>query len=131
LHKVSAEEVLSWQDCVKEAAKNHPDLISAEESVRQSEASKKITASVFYPQVDSNLGASTARKAGETTDTYTYGITGTQLLFDGFKTRDNVKAALENIKASQFSYKFTSSEVRLRLRAAFINLLKAQELVKN
>jgi len=129
LARVMAEEVLTWQDCIREAAKNHPDLISAQESVKESEASKKITASTLFPQIDSNVDASIAKTAGKTTDTYTYGVSGTQLLFDGFKTYDNVKAASENIKAAQYNYKYTSTEVRLRLRTAFINLLKVQELL--
>jgi len=133
-NRVAAEETLTWQDCIKEAAKNHPDLIAAQESVKQSEASKKITASTLFPQVDSNLKASTARTdtgtSSATGDTYTYGVTGTQLLFDATKTINDVKAAAENIKASQQSYRFTSTEVRLRLRTAFVNLLKAQEMLR-
>jgi outer membrane protein TolC len=133
LSNLGAEEILTWQDCIKEAAKNHPDLIAAQESVKQSEASKKITASTLFPQVNSNLKASSARTdtgtSKSTGDTYTYGVTGTQLLFDATKTINNVKAAAENIKASQQSYRFTSTEVRLRLRTAFVNLLKAQELI--
>ena len=50
-------------------------------------------------------------------------------MFDGLKTVNNVNAARENIKASQQSYRFTSTQVRLRLRTAFVNLLKAQELI--
>ena len=133
-NKLTAEEILSWEDCIKEAAKNHPDLIAAEESVKQSEASKKITASTLYPQVNSNLSASTSRTdtgtSNSTGDTYTYGVTGTQLLFDGTKTINSVKAAAENIAAAKQSFRFTSSQVRLRLRIAFINLLKAQESLK-
>ena len=125
--KAIAQEVISWQDCVKEAAKNHPDLISSQEAVKQSQAGKKITASSLFPQVDSNLNASTSKTAGVTKDSYSYGVTGTQLIFDGNKTVNNVKAAAENIKVAKLNYKFTSSEVRFRLRAAFINLLKAQE----
>jgi outer membrane protein TolC len=132
-----AEEILTWQDCIKEAAKNHPDLISAQEAVKESEASKKITASTLFPQIDSNLEASTEKTrtttsgstTSKTTDTYTYGATATQLLFDGFKTLDNVKAASQNLKAAEYNYKYTSSEVRLRLRTAFVNVLKAQELL--
>ena len=130
-----AEEVLNWQACIKEAAKNHPDLISAQEAVKESEASKKITASTIFPQIDSNLGGSTAKTTTttsgttttKTTDTYTYGVTATHLLFDGTKTINEVKAAKEDIKAAQHNYRFTSTEVRLRLRTAFISLLKAQE----
>ena len=138
-NSVIAEETLSWQDCIKEAAKNHPDLIAAQEGIKESQASKAITASSLFPQIDSSLSASTAKttatnavtgaKTSTTTDSYSYGVSGTQLLFDGFKTLNNVKGASENIKASQEGYRFTSSEVRLNLRTAFINLLTAQELV--
>lgn len=134
-HTAYAEETLSWQDCVKEAAKNHPDLIAAVEEIKQSEAAKKITASALFPQIDANLNASTARtasdnKPGATADSYTYGVSGTQLIFDGNKTINNVRANSEDIKASQQNYRFTSTQVRLNLRTAFINLLKAQELIR-
>ncbi len=129
-NKAAAEEALTWHDCLKEAAANHPDLIAAQENIKQSQASKKITASALFPQVNSNLGASTAKTtAGGTSDTYSYGLTGTQLLFDASKTGDKVKAAQENIKAAEENFRFTSSAVRFRLRSAFIDLLKAQELL--
>jgi len=41
-----------------------------------------------------------------------------------------VKAASENIVASKQGYRFTSTTVRFRLRSAFIDLLKAQELLR-
>ncbi len=136
-YQAGAEEVLDWGVCVKEAAKNHPDLISAQEGIKQSEASKVITASTLFPQVSGSVTASTARSASgsgssathSTSDSYSYGVTGSQLLFDGLKTVNDVNAAKENIKASQENYRFISTEVRLRLRTAFINLLRAQELI--
>lgn len=131
----TAEEILSWQECIKEAAKNHPDLIAAEEQVKQSEASKKITASALFPQINANLNASTARTATSNTatktgDSYNYGATATQLLFDGIKTINNVRAASQNIEAAQQNFRFTSATVRFRLRSAFINLLRAQEMLR-
>jgi TolC family type I secretion outer membrane protein len=135
-HRASAEEVLTWQDCVKEAAKNHPDLIAATQNVKQEQAGKAITASGLYPQINSSANASTTTKGTTatakttTTNSFTYGVSGDQLIFDGFKTVNNVKAASENIKAAQQGYRFTSSEVRLNLRSAFISLLRAQELIK-
>ena len=133
-----AEGVLSWQDCVKESAKNHPDLISAQESIKQSEASKKISASTLFPQIGSSVSGSTSAattrvegtKTGKASDAYAYGVSGSQLLFDGLKTLNKVNAASENIKAARYNYKFTSTEVRLRLRTAFIDVLKSQELLK-
>jgi len=129
-----AEETLSWQDCLREAAKNHPDLLAAQESVKESQAAKQITASTLYPQIDSNLNASTARTSSGTTssisDSYAYGLSGTQLIFDGTKTINNVRAAAENITAARESFKFTSATVRFRLRSAFIDLLKSQESLR-
>ena len=133
--RAMAEEALIWQDCIKEAAKNHPDLIAAVEEVKQSEAAKKITASNLYPQINASLDASTGRSASDSAPafrsrSYSYGVTGTQLIFDGTKTIQDVKAATENIQASQQNYKFASTQVRLNLRTAFVNLLKAQELIR-
>lgn len=137
IHNSIAEETITWQDCIAEAAKNNPDLIAGQESIKQSVAAKGISASGLFPQVSSNLSASTAKTStttsgnstSRTTDSYSYGASATQLIFDGLKTVNNVNAARENLKASQQGYRFTSSEVRLRLRAAFINLLRAQELI--
>jgi outer membrane protein TolC len=127
---LSAQE-LTWQDCIKEAARNHPDLISAQEQVKQSEASKRITASTLLPQVSSDLSGGTAKSAtGATEDNYSYGVSGSQLLFDGNKTGNDVKAAAENVKATQYQYQFVSSDVRLRLRTAFINVLRVQEFLR-
>jgi len=127
-HKVSAEEALTWSDCIKEAKKNHPDLISAEENIKQKEADQVITRSDLYPQVDASVDYSKVKTTSEK-DSYSYGVSGTQLIFNGAKTANDLKAALEDIKAAQYSYRFTSSEVRYRLRSAFISLLKAQELL--
>lgn len=135
----AAEEILTWQDCLIEAKKNNPDLISAVESVNQEKSAKAITASTLYPQIDSSASGSTVKTSttsssglttSATNDSYSYGVSGSQLIFDGFKTVNGVKAASENIKAAQQAYRFTSSEVRQFLRSSFVNLLQAQELVK-
>ncbi|MFA4889409.1 MAG: TolC family protein [Candidatus Omnitrophota bacterium] len=129
-----AEEVLNWQDCIKEAAKNNPDLIAAVEEIKQSQAGKQITASALWPQINSNLNASTSRSdnnlSSSVGDSYSYGLSGTQLIFDGNKTVNNVRAAGETIKASQQSFYFTSATVRFRLRSAFVDLLKTQEMLR-
>jgi outer membrane protein TolC len=135
LNKSFAEEILTWQECIKEAAKNHPDLIAAQEQVKQSEASKQETASGLFPQIDGQVSASTAQNSSSSeesnkADSYSYGVTGTQLLFDGIKTINNIKAAQQNIVAAKQGFKFTSTTVRFRLRAAFIDLLTAQEMLR-
>lgn len=131
----------TWDNCVKEAAKNHPDLISAQQSIKSSQADKTISASGLFPQISTDLNASRSKSSGSSSsgsstktsggssavNNYNYGVTGNQLIFDGFQTINKVNAAAENINAARQSYNFTSSQVRLRLRTAFVNLLKAQE----
>lgn len=130
-NKAYASEPFSWHDCIKEAAVNHPDLIAAFQVIRQAEESKNITASSLFPQINATLNASTGASTGSpAADTYTYGATGSQLIFDANKTINNVRAAKENIVASKEGYRFTSTTVRYRLRSAFVNLLTNQESLR-
>jgi len=131
----ASDEILTWGDCIKEAAKNHPDLIVAQESIKQSEALKQQTASGLFPQLTGSLNASTAASASSpskstVSDSYSYGVAGTQLIFDGTKTINNVKAASEDILAAKQGFRFTSATVRFRLRSAFIDLLTTQEMLR-
>jgi outer membrane protein TolC len=130
LNGVRSEEILTWEDCIKEARKNNPDLVSAQEKLNQARANKAIARSAILPQINSSLSEKTSETATTNKgDTYSYGITGEQLLFDGFKTSYDIAAASENIKSAQYNYEVTSSNVRLGLRVAFVELLSAQRLL--
>ena len=131
LTQVRAEEILTWKACVKEAKENHPELISAKEKLNKARAGRVSAASSKLPQISGRLSGNTSgTDADEGRDTYSYGITGNQLLFDGFKSSYDIAAAEENIKSAQYNYEVVSSNLRLRLRTAFIELLKAQKLLR-
>ena len=140
-----AEQALVWDDCVREAKRDHPDLMSATEKLNQAKAAKEITRSGVMPLVtgeasemtskgpslgggSSGSGASWSSSNAASTD-YNYGLNVQQLLFDGFKTSFDLSTAQRNINASRYNYDVTSSNIRLRLRTAFVNLLTAQEFV--
>jgi outer membrane protein TolC len=138
LNNIYSEEIMSWQDCISEAKKNNPDLISAEETVNQQKAQKQIVGSILFPQIDANADISTGEAVrnsdfGDSTassrDNYSYGLSAQQLIFDGFKTVNNIRSASENIKSAQENYRFSSSTIRFSLKSAFINLLRSQELI--
>lgn len=130
LTETEAQEVLTWQDCVKEAQQNHPDLVSAKEVVNQFKADKATAISAILPQISTEVSQNVS-KVPQTSQTNTsfYGVTAQQLLFDGLKTPYNIAAAAKNVKASQYNYGVISSNIRLRLRTAFVALLNAQELL--
>jgi outer membrane protein len=131
LQNARAGQTFTWEDCLKETARNHPDLVSASEAVKETEAAKAVSASGEYPLVNVGLSGSKSKTAGgSSVNNYSASLTASQLLFDGKKTINKVKAAGENIQAARQSFRFTSSEVLQSLRQAFVNLLKAQEMTR-
>lgn len=129
--RANAEETLTWNDCVKESLASHPDLIAAKEVFNQTVQDKAIARSDFFPTINTELSgkrSKTSAKASQ--NTYSYSVTGKQLLFDGGKASNEVKAALENVEAAQYNYNVVSSNVRLSLSFAFIELLRAYELLR-
>jgi len=123
--------VLTWEDCVRLAQQDQPSLVSSREKLKQAQDAKTITQSGIFPQINGSAGAQKSKAAGfDSQKSYSYGLNGSQLLFDGAKTMWNTAVANENIKNAQYNYEVTSSNVRLDLRLAFVNLLKAQESIK-
>ena len=125
------QDMITWERCVAEAKKNHPDLISAAEKVKQAREDKTIEISAMLPQIDSSVSGKSAKAAttGATTDTYSYSVTGEQLVFDGFRTLHDISSSSKTLEAEEYNYMVTSSSIRLDLRSAFVELLKAQELL--
>lgn len=125
-----ANEVLTWNDCIRETLTNNPDLVSAQAQLEQTVADKDITQSTALPQINTNLTANKSKVTGnDTIETYSYSISGKQLLFDGNKTSNAIKNARENITAEQYNYLVTSSNIRENLKTKFAELLRAQELI--
>lgn len=128
--KVISAQTLTWEECVQKAQKNNPDLISAGEKLKQAKSAKTITQSNLFPQISGSANGQKSKVENfNSQSSYSYGLNGRQLLFDGAKTVWNTAVANENIKNAQYNYAVTSSNVKLRLRLAFVNLLKAQELI--
>lgn len=121
---------MSWAACVQEARQHNPDLVAATEQLNQAKARKGIELSAAWPQISAGADADRSKEAGSSlTKRYSYGVSGRQLIFNGFKTSYDVRAAQANIEASQYNYDVVSSNVRLDLRTAFVNLLSAQEFL--
>ncbi len=128
------EKKLTWKECVRIAKTNNPELKAAKESVNAAEADIGIARSPMLPQVNANSSASKSKS--ETTygdveqDSYSYGIEGRQMIFDGLKTFTDVDKVKENLKAKRYRYHATSSNIRLNLRNAYISIMKSQENIK-
>jgi len=123
-------EVFTWPECVREALQNNSDLLSAKEKIKQTLQDKKITRSILLPQITAGISSKKSRTTTKNvSNTYSYNLTGKQLLFDGFKTIYDIRSASLSVKAVEYEYREVSSSVLFNLREAFVNLLKAQKLV--
>lgn len=128
-HSAMAQD-LTWEDCVREARHNNPNLLLATEKLKQAGFNLSITKSNYYPQISGSAGAQTSKADGaDRSNSYSFGVSGRQLLFDGLKSQYNVAASSATLQASMYNYAVTSSNLRLQLKKDFVNLLKAQKLV--
>jgi outer membrane protein TolC len=150
--RLFAAEMLTWEQCLREASENHPDLRSASEAVRQAEAQRAIDRGGTLPSVSvsgggsrngnfSDAGGSTSALAstggttgslgsGNSRGSWSAAVSASQLLYDGGKTRNTVNSRTETIKATQRAADFISATTRYNLRSAFVQLLTAQQQVK-
>jgi outer membrane protein TolC len=127
-----AEESVSWEQCVSETVKAHPDLYSALALIQQAESDKRITQGALLPQLSFGVNSAesgTIGKGAGSSSALSYSLSAEQLLYDGCKTSNQIASNAEAIKASQHNYNAVSANVRFALRSAFTQLLKAQDLV--
>ena len=103
---MSAQEVLTWADCLAEARKNHPDLISTAESVNQEKAAKEVIGSTLFPQIGVDLDISRAKTGSTTANSYSYGVSGAQLIFDGMKTSSEIKGRFRKCQSRRRKLSF-------------------------
>lgn len=124
------DKPLTWIECVIIAQKIHPQILSAQEKLNQAKADKAISKSGLFPQITGSGSSLTSKvEDAKSSKTHSLSLSARQLIFDGAKTDSGVKAALENIKSAQYNLDVVSSDVRLNLRTAFIELMRAQEFI--
>jgi len=125
-----AAESVSWEQCVNETIKAHPDLYSALAVLQQAEADKRITKGALLPQLSFGVNSSENGTTGTgSSSALSYSFSAQQLLYDGHKTSNQIASNAEAIKGAQYNVNAVSANVRFALRSAFTQLLKAQDLI--
>jgi len=135
--EVFADEgkVLTWQQCVKTAELNNPDIISAREKILQYAAESKIVRSDLLPQVTASFSGSRSRAETDysgwaTSKNYYYGLSAKQLVFDGFTSLYDLESADADLKTAKLEYRVTSASIRCNLRKAWIDYMKSEKMLK-
>lgn len=151
----SAQETLTWEQSVKLATLNNPDLVASHESLRSYEAKYGGSYSAYYPQITASTGGTythtSSSQAGSSENStspegstfsggsfggsanplhqYTASVTVSQTLYDGGLTPGNVAQAGANYRAQVAAFVLEKSLISYDLKSAFAQLLYAQELV--
>jgi outer membrane protein TolC len=131
---------LTWEDCVKEALAGNYSLIAAKERLNQARAQSWTAISAAMPQVSASAsGSKRGNEAGPGTvpytgntqsNSYSYGLSVRQLIFDGFANTQEIMKASENVKSAELNYKVASAAARFGLKQAYAGLMKAQKMVE-
>jgi outer membrane protein TolC len=127
-------EVLTYEDCVREATQNNPDLAAAEEAVRRAAFQHRASFGSFMPQISADAGYNrsdssdgTVLSGSDTQEDYSLGLSVRQSLFTGRRNKaetDRTKAELEAAGAALSAVK---AQLSFDLKSAFSQILFAQE----
>ena len=133
---------LSWQDCVRLAARNNPDLLSALQAVESNRAQYKGSWNGVLPHL--SLSNSYTDSSSSHSGLLTNGAVGTVSTesklwqLEGVASLDlidlgqwaSIETAAAQLRESQASLKETASNVLLSLYKAFTGVLYAQEEIQ-
>ncbi|WDZ78158.1 TolC family outer membrane protein [Ensifer adhaerens] len=129
-HAVLAETIFG---AMAKAYANNPDLNAARAGLRATDESVPIAKSGFRPQVAAfaNGTLSTIDRADGSRDLHQgqVGVSITQMVFDGFQTLNNVRAAESNVFATRESLLANEMQILLSAATIYSNIARDQQLV--
>ncbi len=126
----TGEPVWSWEDCLHEAALHNPQLAGADARLQAAEAGRGVARSALRPQVGAGAGAErrgVRDNISRTTTEFRTTVGVDQLLYTGGRLTAGVREASAAKEVSEAMAWGVAAEVTFALRAAFIELLHAQE----
>lgn len=135
---LGAQQTLTWNQCLEEAAKRNPDLLAAREGVRAAENAHLSSLGTFMPQL--SLGASLGRSGndGSLEDALEnpdpersagYSLRLRQNLFSGFRDFASVDLANADVRSARARLTAAKAKLSRDLAYAFYGLLRGQKLL--
>jgi outer membrane protein len=127
---------LTWEDCVRLAIKENPDLQSSREAVINSDAVRMGAYSALYPQISLSFGDTRSYQGANLFSPYTYStsyaeqVSVSQLIFNGFATKGNIDQARAQLNLAFANLDGEKATVSFNLKSSFAQLLYAQKLIK-
>jgi outer membrane protein TolC len=127
---------LTWQDCVRLATRQNPDLQASREAVLNSDAVRMGAYSALYPQISASFGdnrgfdISNLNAPHVYSTSYSEQLSLSQTIFNGFATKGNIDQARAQLNLAFANLNGEKATVSFSLKSAFAQLLYAQQLIK-
>ncbi|HOW27951.1 MAG TPA: TolC family protein [Elusimicrobiota bacterium] len=118
---------LTWEDCVRRAERQNPDLISARKSLEGQQSRYRGSLNNVLPQVTLSNSYSNSDNSTGASRWQAQGSVRLDLL--NLKNYSTISKASISVKQSSAALRIQSSELRYSLRKAFADLLTTQEEV--
>ena len=132
--QASTTHALTWERCLDRAKRHSPELVAARAAVRELEYGVASSRAGFLPQIDVSAGfakSGNENAAGWTeTDRTTAGVDLSQDLFSGGNNLAKRRRAMAQLAIGNEQYRDALSDIELRLRQAFVEVVYAQDLIE-
>ena len=104
------------------------EMNSARAGVRVTDEGVPLAKSTMRPQVSSVSSLSYTSQTGANITTGSFGVQIQQSLFDGFQTRNNVRAAEAQVKASVESLRNTEQNTLFNATSAYMDVIRDRQI---
>lgn len=126
---VKQEQVLTLDQCIENALKNHPAILAASGVMNASQSTVGQARSGYYPQITATGGLSEYSLASDASharqEQYSAGVSLTQNIFDFGKTWTQVTIEQRNFTAAREDLRSVRSQIVLNVKQAYYALLQA------
>lgn len=129
-----AQQTLTLKDAVQKAVLSNPEILARWHTLRAAESERNAGAGSLLPKIDLLAGLGAERRSDASTqsryDRTSSSLTITQLLYDGFAARNELKRVDHARLVRLFEFFDTSESVALEAARAYYDVLRYRELVR-
>lgn len=111
------------------AYENNPDLNAARAGLRATDEGVALAKSGYRPTVAAEAVTTSTNTNGFVSNSASLGVSITQTLFDGFQTRNNVRAAEAAVFAGRENLRGTEIDILLATVQAYANVNRDNQIV--
>lgn len=118
---------LEWEVVRTLADKNNNQLASAQQQFASYKYTYNKAFTPLLPQLSASISAANSNSGSSS---YTYGLSASQVLFDGLQNSFSIRSAFNDVEYQQASLNAVKASVLYDVRAGFIEVLNGQQYIK-